>query len=82
MLYVHSYAYNGYSLHKWSTIAKQALSEFNLSATNINFEYQPLWSESTRQFAVEFVQKIQNAVATANKNSDEFIQQLNAKNKG
>ncbi|CAB3260900.1 unnamed protein product [Arctia plantaginis] len=37
----HSYTYNGIPLHKWATIAKQAISELNLAA---NYEYEPVWA--------------------------------------
>ncbi|KAJ0180569.1 hypothetical protein K1T71_003973 [Dendrolimus kikuchii] len=74
-----SYIYNGLNLHKWVSIAKQAISELNLSA---NFEYQPLWSESMRQYALEFVMKVLSAKSSAEKNVEEFSKKLNTQNQG
>ncbi|CAH0701772.1 unnamed protein product [Spodoptera exigua] len=74
-----SYTYNGISLHKWVTIAKQSLSEFNLSA---NFEYQPIWGENMRSFASHLLQRIVSARTTAENNIEEFNKILNQKNKG
>ncbi|XP_026744732.1 sphingomyelin phosphodiesterase 4 isoform X2 [Trichoplusia ni] len=74
-----SYTYNGVSLHKWVTIAKQAISEFNLSA---NFEYEPIWSDSMRMFASELVKKIISAKQTAENNVQEFNRRLRLRNQG
>lgn len=76
---IYSYTYNGVSLHKWVTIAKQAISEFNLSA---NFEYEPIWSDSMRMFASELVKKIISAKQTAENNVQEFNRRLRLRNQG
>lgn len=74
-----SYTYNGVSLHKWVTIAKQSLSELNMSA---NFEYQPIWSDSMRSCGSQLVKRIITAKTTAEKNIEEFNRILHQRNKG
>lgn len=74
-----SYTYNGIALYKWVTIAKQALSELNLSA---NCEYNPIWSENRKTFAMEFVKKIHAAKIVAEKNVEDFDKRLNQQNPG
>ncbi|CAH2073815.1 unnamed protein product, partial [Iphiclides podalirius] len=74
-----SYTYNGIALYKWVTIAKQALSELNLSA---NFEYNPIWTENRKTLAMEFVKKIHTAKIAAEKNVEELDKKLNCQNPG
>ncbi|XP_041977884.1 sphingomyelin phosphodiesterase 4 [Aricia agestis] len=68
-----SYTYNGITLHKWVAIAKQAISELNMSTT---FEYQPLWSENNKQFTLEFVKRIMSARQAAQKHFEEYNMKL------
>lgn len=77
--YDQSYMYNGLNLYKWVPIAKQAITEFNLSA---NSEYQPLWSENMKQFIKEFMVKILLVKENAEKNTKEFEKYILSKNKG
>ncbi|PZC84454.1 hypothetical protein B5X24_HaOG205028 [Helicoverpa armigera] len=74
-----SYTYNGVSLHKYVTIAKQAISEFNLSA---NFEYQPIWGDNMRTFASQLVKRIVAAKNTAENNIEEYNKILSIRHKG
>ncbi|RVE53067.1 hypothetical protein evm_002365 [Chilo suppressalis] len=74
-----SYIYNGVALHKWVPIAKQSLSEINLSA---NYEYDPVWSESKKQFALEFLRKIMSSKIQGEKNLEELNKRLNKQHQG
>ncbi|XP_031768338.2 sphingomyelin phosphodiesterase 4 [Galleria mellonella] len=74
-----SYTYNGVALHKWVAIAKQALSELNLSA---NYEYDPIWSDNKKQYAMEFVQRILAAKSISEKNFDEICKRISQQNQG
>ncbi|KAG6442597.1 hypothetical protein O3G_MSEX002447 [Manduca sexta] len=75
----HSYTYNGVALHKWVAIAKQAISELNLSA---NFEYEPVWSDNTRPFIMELIKRIISSKVLAEKNLEELNKKLNTHNEG
>lgn len=66
-------------LHKWVTIAKQAISELNLSA---NYEYEPIWGDNTKQFASELVKRIISAKVTSENNIQEFSRKLDLRNQG
>lgn len=79
ILLSYSYTYNGVSLHKWVTIAKQSLSELNMSA---NFEYQPIWSDNMRSCGSQLVKRIITAKITAEKNIEEFNKTLHQRHKG
>ena len=61
------------------TIAKQSISELNLSA---NFEYQPIWSDNMRSFASQLVKRIVTAKITAENNIEQFNKILNLRKKG
>lgn len=50
----HTFLYNGVPLNKWMAIAKQAISELNLSP---NFEYEPIWCDAVQLLATEFIKK-------------------------
>lgn len=67
------------SLHKWVTIAKQSISELNLSS---NFEYQPIWSDNMRSFASQLLKRIITAKITAENNIEEFNKILHQRQKG
>ncbi|XP_068629663.1 sphingomyelin phosphodiesterase 4 isoform X2 [Battus philenor] len=69
-----SYTYNGIALSKWVAIAKQAISELNVSTS---FEYCPIWTESRKCFAMEFVKKIHFAKTASETNVEEFKKKLN-----
>ncbi|KAL4710747.1 hypothetical protein ACJJTC_004392 [Scirpophaga incertulas] len=75
----HSYTYNGVALHKWVAVAKQALSELNLSP---NYEYDPIWSENKKGFSIEFVKKIMTAHLVADKNLDDLTKKMQSQHKG
>ncbi|CAG9783779.1 unnamed protein product [Diatraea saccharalis] len=75
----HSYTYNGVTLHKWVAVAKQALSELNLSS---NYEYDPVWSESKKQFALEFLRKIISSRVQGEKILEELKKKLNKQHLG
>lgn len=79
LLNTYSYTYNGVALHKWVAIAKQTLSEFNLSA---NFEYEPIWCESRKHFALEFVKKIYAAKLAADKNFEDLNKKMSNQHQG
>ncbi|XP_013182341.1 PREDICTED: sphingomyelin phosphodiesterase 4, partial [Papilio xuthus] len=70
----HSYTYNGISLSKWVAIAKQSISELNVTA---NFEYCPIWSENKKSYMMEFIKKIHTAKLIAEKNVEEFNKRIN-----
>ncbi|KAI5637962.1 mitochondrial-associated sphingomyelin phosphodiesterase domain-containing protein [Phthorimaea operculella] len=75
-----SYTYNGVSLHKWVAIAKQAITELNMSTT---FEYDPVWSDSNKQqYASEFIKRIHLAKLTAENYVEEYGQRLRQQHKG
>ncbi|KAM3963113.1 sphingomyelin phosphodiesterase 4 [Aphomia sociella] len=74
-----SYTYNGVALHKWVAIAKQALSELNLTA---NYEYEPIWSDNKKQFALEFVKRILTAKMISEKNLEELCKRISRQNQG
>ncbi|XP_045782849.1 sphingomyelin phosphodiesterase 4 [Maniola jurtina] len=74
-----SYTYNGVALNKWVTIAKQAISELNMTAT---FDYDPVWSENKREYMLEFVKRICAAKHTAEKNLENYTAKLNQQNQG
>ncbi|XP_059054264.1 sphingomyelin phosphodiesterase 4 isoform X2 [Achroia grisella] len=74
-----SYTYNGVPLHKWVAVAKQALSEFNLSA---NYEYDPIWTDNKKQYAIEFVQRISASKVISEKNFDEICKRMGQQNRG
>ncbi|CAG4989537.1 unnamed protein product [Parnassius apollo] len=74
-----SYTYNGIALNKWVTIAKQALSELNLTT---DFEYTPIWSENRKHYALEFVRKIISLKTVAEKNVEEYKSKLSNQNQG
>lgn len=50
-------------------IAKQALSELNMSA---NYEYEPIWTENKKQYTLEFLKKILASKVMAEKQLEEF----------
>ncbi|CAB3224615.1 unnamed protein product [Arctia plantaginis] len=75
----HSYTYNGIPLHKWATIAKQAISELNLAA---NYEYEPVWGDNTRYFASELMKKIISAKAQSENFVEEFSRNIYLRNQG
>jgi hypothetical protein len=79
IIHYSSYMYNGVALQKWVAIAKQAISELNLSA---NYEYDPVWSESKKHFAIEFVKKIVSTNLQAVKNLEEMNKKLNKQHEG
>ncbi|CAH0720892.1 unnamed protein product, partial [Brenthis ino] len=74
-----SYTYNGIVIHKWVAIAKQAISELNMTTT---FEYDPIWSENKRNFTLEFVKRILSAKNTADRNLEVYTVKLNLQNTG
>ncbi|XP_075969641.1 sphingomyelin phosphodiesterase 4 [Anticarsia gemmatalis] len=74
-----SYTYNGVPLHKWVTIAKQAISELNLSA---NYEYEAMWGENTRHVAAALVKRIVSAKMTTENSIQEFSRRINLRNQG
>ncbi|XP_039747196.1 sphingomyelin phosphodiesterase 4 isoform X2 [Pararge aegeria] len=74
-----SYTYNGVALNKWVSIAKQAISELNMTAT---FEYDPVWSENKREFIMEFVKRILASKHAADKNIEECTAKLNQQSQG
>ncbi|XP_028173889.1 sphingomyelin phosphodiesterase 4 [Ostrinia furnacalis] len=74
-----SYTYNGIALHKWVAIAKQAISEFNLSA---NYEYEPIWSENKKQLSLDFLKKIYTAKLAAEKNLEDVSRRINEQQEG
>lgn len=74
-----SYTYNGVPLHKWVTIAKQAISELNMSA---NYDYEPIWGDNTRHYASEFVKRIISAKLAAENNVQEFSKRMSLRNQG
>ncbi|XP_073943929.1 sphingomyelin phosphodiesterase 4 [Choristoneura fumiferana] len=74
-----SYTYNGIALHKWVAIAKQALSELNLST---NFEYEPIWGENNKQKSEEFVKKIISAKLGSEKNIEQLSKKIHQQHQG
>lgn len=77
--YYYSYVYNGVPLHKWVAVAKQAITEMNLSA---NFDYQPIWSEEMRRLGTEFVKKILAAKTASEKNIEEMTRKIKSQHQG
>ncbi|CAK1550404.1 unnamed protein product [Leptosia nina] len=73
------YTYNGVSLHKWVSIAKQAISEFNAMAT---FEYDPIWTDGRKRPYIEFVKKIISAKTLSEKLVDDYRNKINSENRG
>ncbi|XP_013195919.2 sphingomyelin phosphodiesterase 4 [Amyelois transitella] len=74
-----SYTYNGIPLHKWVAIAKQAVSELNLST---NFEYDPIWGENKKPFAMDFIKKILAAKIISERNLEDISRKMNQKHQG
>ncbi|XP_023947971.2 sphingomyelin phosphodiesterase 4 [Bicyclus anynana] len=74
-----SYTYNGIALNKWVSIAKQAFSELNMTAT---CDYDPVWSENKREFMLEFVKQIYASKHTADKNIENLTAKLNQQSQG
>lgn len=67
------------ALHKWVAVAKQAITELNLSS---NFEYEPIWSGNMRSSSLEFIKKIIHAKAIAEKQAEDFYRKLYTQNQG
>ncbi|XP_063359405.1 sphingomyelin phosphodiesterase 4 [Cydia amplana] len=74
-----SFSYNGMALHKWVAIARQAISELNMSP---NFEYEPIWSENKKQNSLDFVKKIVAAKLASEKHLQELEKRMNQQHKG
>ncbi|XP_026329326.1 sphingomyelin phosphodiesterase 4 [Hyposmocoma kahamanoa] len=74
-----SYTYNGVPLHKWVAIAKQAITELNMSST---FEYEPIWGENKNYYGIEFLKKILEAKTSAENIVEEYSKKLSPKQKG
>lgn len=79
MYVFYSYTYNGIALHKWVAIAKQALSELNLST---NFDYDPIWGVDNKPKSEEFVKKIISAKLTSEKNIELFSKKIHQQHQG
>lgn len=47
-----------------------------------SFEYEPIWSESKQQLAVDFVKKICAAKLAADKNYEELANKINSQHQG
>ncbi|XP_053626014.1 sphingomyelin phosphodiesterase 4 [Plodia interpunctella] len=74
-----SYIYNGIPLHKWVAIAKQAVSELNLSA---NFEYDPIWSDNKKKSAMDFIKRILAAKIASDRNLEDMNRKINENHQG
>ncbi|XP_045491643.1 sphingomyelin phosphodiesterase 4 [Colias croceus] len=74
-----SYTYNGISLHKWVSIAKQAISELNMMTT---FEYDPIWSENKKPLYIELVKKMISAKQVSEKFMEEYRSRYHQQNNG
>ncbi|CAH4029637.1 sphingomyelin phosphodiesterase 4 [Pieris brassicae] len=75
----HSYMYNGISLHKWVSVAKQAISEFDTTST---LEYNPIWTEDKKPLYVQFVKKVISAKAQSEKLVEEYRSKFKQNNQG
>lgn len=65
--------------NKWVPVAKQAITELNMST---NFQYEPIWSEGRKHHAMEFLQKIAAAKNVAEANVEEWNRRIHEQNQG
>lgn len=65
--------------NRYGTIAKQALSEMNLSP---NFYYEPLWSENMKSDLMEFLKLIMSAKNESERIVEECNKKINEKRQG